>query len=359
MKTRYSFEGFSPVRLRMEPFDFDADGKGKIKRYENTELSDALGISLYSTDIGLPVAAYVERWPVKDHSAGTILDGYDRIIRGHGISYFETESYTPLFRKDGCPLHIHLSVKRRGDEIRSEIRDESTSASQGKEKVDLVQGLAHLGHDMRSEIMRMGTNIMMLGSNTNDHSIRNYIKLLKESVREFDETFSTLLQLTTDMCEVQKRDIEVYSDVIIPSLEPFFRDIKKKGIRLDYEKSFDFWKAHSDPRLLKTIFKNYFSNAARYTPRGGRISWGAEMHEDEDWFNVFNTGEPIPDSQIDEIFKPFVRGDYSASDEAKGYGIGLASSSKAARKLGERLWAEKGLSEGANFLVSVRHEEPL
>ncbi|MCK4714923.1 MAG: sensor histidine kinase, partial [Candidatus Aenigmarchaeota archaeon] len=101
---------------------------------------------------------------------------------------------------------------------------------------------------------------------------------------------------------------------------------------------------------------NYVSNATRHTPRGGRISWGAQSKEGESWINIYNTGKPIPDDQIDEIFKPFVRGDDIATNGEKGYGIGLASSSRAARKLGERIWAEKRRNEGANFFVSVKRE---
>lgn len=362
MSDDYCFEGFSPVRKRMRPFIFDINETGRIVQYNNTELSGELGIELRQDDISLPVARYIERWDIGDGSKELILSGYDRILRGSD-DYFETESDTAFFRKDGFPLHVHLTVNKRfQDDIRSDLRDESTAASQGKELKELQKGISHLGHDIRPNIMRLGTDIMELRNymkslHINDPAIEEYFSILISGVRDFSETAGTLLKITTGTYDVQKREIDMYSDVIIPSLKPFFADITEKDIKLDYDDSFGKLKVISDPRLLKTIASNYVSNAARHTPPNGRITWGRKEYEGEDWFNIYNTGNPIPDDLIDKIFTPGIMGDDRTIIAGKPrYGIGLSSAKSAAKRLGEKVWAEKGRDEGANFFFSVRRE---
>ena len=354
--SEHSFGGFSPVKRRLKPYLFDLNDEGFLTGYTKySEIAEILGIELSESDKGIHIHEYIDRWKIKDETIGLIKKGYQGII-SHTEPYFEVESDTPFSRKDDYPLHIHLSAQMFGKGIRSEIKDESTEAKRGRERNDLKEGLAHLSHDMRPEIMRFGTDIMEAIKNVDDPRTKEILGNLKEGVMVVDDMFSTLMLLARDTYDVRKQEIELYGDVIIPSLSPFFTGLKKKKVDIDYGNSFDEMHLYSDPRLLRLIIGNYFSNTEKYTPKGGRIGWGITENDGENWLNVFNTGDPIPDETIDEIFKPFVRGNDAPKGRETGYGVGLASSSKAARFLGEKIWAEKGRKDGANFFVSIKHK---
>ena len=82
--------------------------------------------------------------------------------------------------------------------------------------------------------------------------------------------------------------------------------------------------AVADPDALAQILANLFSNAVRYTPAGGSITVRAERRPTDHLVSIANTGDGIPEADLDRVFERFYRVEKSRDRAHGGAGIGLA-----------------------------------
>jgi signal transduction histidine kinase len=85
-----------------------------------------------------------------------------------------------------------------------------------------------------------------------------------------------------------------------------------------------------DPALLSRMIANLVQNAIRYNQPGGTASVSVRRLDRQAELVVENTGEPISQEQIDDLFRPFVRGEWARRNRA-GFGIGLSVVQSVAR----------------------------
>ena len=111
--------------------------------------------------------------------------------------------------------------------------------------------------------------------------------------------------------------------------------------------------ARADPEKLQQILLNLLSNAAKFTPRGGRVCLSAEREGDRVLICVRDTGPGIPADRLDAIFDPFVQVDQRLVREHKGVGLGLAISRNLARGVGGELTVSSQVGEGTTFRLSL------
>ena len=69
--------------------------------------------------------------------------------------------------------------------------------------------------------------------------------------------------------------------------------------------------------------------------------------------SVTNTGEGIPEEQIDKIFDRFYRTDKSRARKSGGYGLGLAIAKSIVEQHGGKISAKSIASEGTTFSVEL------
>lgn len=79
-----------------------------------------------------------------------------------------------------------------------------------------------------------------------------------------------------------------------------------------------------DVDRLTQAFSNLISNAARYTPEGGRVAVSLKGDGKYAEIAVSDTGIGIPEEQRERIFTRFYRSDEARERSRSGFGIGLA-----------------------------------
>lgn len=110
--------------------------------------------------------------------------------------------------------------------------------------------------------------------------------------------------------------------------------------------------AHGDPAKLRVIVQNLLANAAKFT-REGSIELSAQPTIDG-WIvvRVTDTGPGIPEDQREKIFGLFQQAG-SASDRAKGIGLGLALARRFAIAMGGHLSVESAVGVGTSFTLRI------
>lgn len=99
--------------------------------------------------------------------------------------------------------------------------------------------------------------------------------------------------------------------------------MEQKGIRLELENSEEAW-VWGDEFKVEEVITNYMSNAINHADGEKLIRVFYTRSEDKLCVSVFNTGQPIPEEDIEKIWVKFYKVDKARTREYGGSGIGLS-----------------------------------
>jgi CheY-like chemotaxis protein/anti-sigma regulatory factor (Ser/Thr protein kinase) len=110
---------------------------------------------------------------------------------------------------------------------------------------------------------------------------------------------------------------------------------------------------YADAARLSQVVTNLLNNAARYTPRGGRISVQAGREGDRAVITVCDNGIGISPDALAGIFDLFMQAHGSEINEG-GLGVGLALAKRLAEMHGGSIEAHSpGAGQGSAFIVRL------
>ena len=109
-----------------------------------------------------------------------------------------------------------------------------------------------------------------------------------------------------------------------------------------------------DPLRLAQALGNILGNAAKYTPRGGRITLSVTAEGSEAAIRIRDDGIGIPAERLPLIFDLFTQLDRSGDQPQSGLGIGLALVRRLIEMHGGRVSASsEGAGRGSEFIVRL------
>jgi signal transduction histidine kinase len=109
---------------------------------------------------------------------------------------------------------------------------------------------------------------------------------------------------------------------------------------------------NGDPTRLIQVFTNLLNNAAKYTPNGGHIWFGAERSAGEAVVRVRDTGVGVAAELLPKLFEMFVHAERTPGRCQRGFGIGLPLVRRLVEIHGGRVEARSaGPWQGSEFIV--------
>jgi len=161
---------------------------------------------------------------------------------------------------------------------------------------------------------------------------------------ERTQAYARLASAEVELLEVDMEELALgaYGETVPPERRP----------RIDFDLA-PLPAAAGDPRLLKLVWTNLFSNAVKFSSkrerarievRGGRI-------DDELVYSVRDDGAGFDMRYRDKLFGAFQR--LHSSREFDGSGLGLAMVRRAVAMQGGRVWAEGSSGQGAMFSFAL------
>jgi PAS domain S-box-containing protein len=110
----------------------------------------------------------------------------------------------------------------------------------------------------------------------------------------------------------------------------------------------------ADPNRLQQVFANLFSNAIKFTPKGGRVEVNGVRIGDSMRVTVTDTGEGIPPHLLPHLFQRFRQADGSTTRRHGGLGLGLAIVRHIVELHGGWVAAASGgVGQGSTFTVTL------
>ena len=265
------------------------------------------------------VAILVTNWRVKRRinqmKLAHILDYLKYIAQGH---YEIRIPQTDLGEMDEVVSSINHLVDSTVRAIEEERKIE-------KSKDELI---TNIGHDIRTPLTSV-IGYLGLIENQQYHSQEELARYAHVAYRKAQQmqslvqdlfTYTATRQTTTEISPVQVQVLR-FMEQLVADFELSARE-KTIELRLDIRPK--NLVASFDVDKMARVFHNLLSNALKYGIGAHYIELLAYQEEDYIYFKVKNDGQPLDQSELEDIFQRSYRADQSRSANQPGTGLGLA-----------------------------------
>lgn len=133
------------------------------------------------------------------------------------------------------------------------------------------------------------------------------------------------------------------------SIENIYRE---KGITLSVDMDTNLY-AEGDPTLIKIVFNNYISNAISHADFEKKIKVSVKEEKDTYRISVYNSGLPIAENDLENIWQSFYRADKSHSRAEGRFGLGL-SIVASVQQIHNQTYDAKNVEGGVEFSFTVK-----
>ncbi|ELV5462012.1 cell wall metabolism sensor histidine kinase WalK [Listeria monocytogenes] len=154
---------------------------------------------------------------------------------------------------------------------------------------------------------------------------------LEKSFVNFTDFFNHII----DRCEMMKKETIMFK-----------RHIPREPVIIEI-----------DEDKVMQVLDNIISNANKYSPDGGRISFYLKKFEDEIEVSIADEGLGVPDEDLANVFDRFFRVDKARSREMGGTGLGLAIAREVIEAHGGRIWAERNKTKGTIIKFTLPYSD--
>ncbi|MCF2649086.1 cell wall metabolism sensor histidine kinase WalK [Niallia sp. Sow4_A1] len=227
-----------------------------------------------------------------------------------------------------------------------------------QEKIDMERKefVANVSHELRTPLTTMRSYVEALydGAWKDEELAPKFLNVTQNETERMIRLVNDLLQLSKlDSRDYQLNkelvDFIVFYNRIIDRFEltkqqnvSFIRKLPKKAafVEIDEDK-------------LTQVLDNIISNAMKYSPEGGNITFSIKEQEQQIIVSVSDNGVGIPKENIDKIFDRFYRVDKARTRKLGGTGLGLAIAKEMVEAHGGRIWASSKEGKGTKISFTL------
>ncbi|WP_404469263.1 cell wall metabolism sensor histidine kinase WalK [Sutcliffiella horikoshii] len=235
-----------------------------------------------------------------------------------------------------------------------------------QEKIDLERRefVANVSHELRTPLTTMRSYLEALadGAWQDDEIAPRFLDVTQTETERMIRLVNDLLQLS----KMDSRDYNFYKNSI--DFVEFFNKIierfeMSKSQKVDFVKSMPNQEifVSIDTDKITQVLDNIISNAMKYSPEGGTITFTVDIEEaaNQILVSISDQGVGIPKSDINKIFERFYRVDKARTRMLGGTGLGLAIAKEMIQAHDGDIWASSVEGKGTTiyFTLPISEEE--
>jgi signal transduction histidine kinase/DNA-binding response OmpR family regulator len=217
--------------------------------------------------------------------------------------------------------------------------------------------LAMLAHELRNPLAPISNAVHILRVSDGDTGKLAWAReLIARQLKQLTRLVDDLLdvsRITRGKIELKSEAVDV-AQVTGAAIETSRPNIDVQRHTLSIQIPEAPMHVRGDFARVSQILSNLINNAAKYTPRGGRISLSVAQEEGFVVFRVRDSGVGIPPEFLANIFDPFTQFDRSLARSHGGLGIGLTLVRRLVEMQGGSVLARsEGRNRGSEFTVRL------
>ncbi len=187
------------------------------------------------------------------------------------------------------------------------------------------QFIADASHELKTPLTVINTNIDVLLSKTNKQN-EKWLQYIQSEVIRMNKLTHDLLYLA-NVSEMEEHEI-VKSDLnISSSLESILLGIEalayEKQITIDYNLEEEVHVLFNKEQFHQVLMI-VLDNAIKYANQAGKIDVNLASKNNYAVITVTNTGDGIPEEELDHLFDRFYKVDKSREHKSNSFGLGLS-----------------------------------
>jgi PAS domain S-box-containing protein len=261
--------------------------------------------------------------------------------------------------KDGqlVPVDLGISEMRLGERrlFIGVVRDISTRLEVERLKAGFVSTVSH---ELRTPLTSIAGSLGLLAGGVAGSlppKATRLIDIAKLNCERLVLLINDILDL--ERAESGKLDMRLEPQALLPIVQHAI-DLNRSyahnfGVSIELDAPADDGNVLVDRDRLIQVMTNLFSNAAKFSPRGGTVHVKLVRGADNLSVRVRDEGPGISPEFRQRIFQRFAQADSSDSRAKGGTGLGLSIAKAVIEKLGGTIGFDSVLGQGAEFHISL------
>ena len=261
-------------------------------------------------------------------------------------------------------IAMRLSARKKAQKAAQETAEEMAELAEHAQAANKAKTafLSHMSHDMRTPMNAiMGFTGIAMKNNPSDE-----VKNCLEKIDESSEYLLSLINDVLDLTHIESGKVK-YNPVPtdLKSITDSALDITK-GFLTNRDISFKIQREEAkipnvlaDSVRLRDVLVNILSNAVKFTPDGGTITFEARCQEKggDGYINmhyrISDTGIGMSEEFTKEVFEEFAQEDSDVRTQYHGAGLGMAIVKKYVDMMGGTIFVQSKKHEGTTFTVDI------
>lgn len=231
-----------------------------------------------------------------------------------------------------------------------------------QEKIDAERRefVANVSHELRTPLTTMRSYLEALadGAWKDEEIAPNFLEVTRTETER-------MIRLVNDLLQLSKLDSTDYrlSKEWVNFVDFFDRIIDRFEMSKEQNVSFQrLLPTHAifveiDEDKMTQVLYNIISNALKYSPEGGQVTFSIKEEEEKIVVSVSDEGVGIPKENIAKIFDRFYRVDKARTRKLGGTGLGLAIAKEMVNVHGGMIWAVSDEGKGTEISFSLPYEQ--
>lgn len=221
--------------------------------------------------------------------------------------------------------------------------------------------IAHISHELMTPLTTIKSYNEMLMDEEIDNS-----EMKKEFFNTINEEANRLTSLIQNLLNISKIEVGgltigkelVRTDWLFKDCIATFDGLaQRKKISLEKVAPASYPTLVGDKELLKVAINNILSNAVKYTPEHGTVTFSLRDEHDRVVFEIADSGYGISKEDLPFIFNKSYRSADPKIREQNGSGFGLALTSEIVTLHGGEIEVQSESDNGTQFRISIPKEE--
>ena len=253
------------------------------------------------------------------------------------------------------------SAKKMEIESRNALRDAFQAAERANKAK--TQFLSNMSHDIRTPMNAIVGLTALAGANIeNQERVLSCLGKITKSSRHLLGLINEVL----DMARIESGKISLTDEAFnLSELVENLINMVKTEVE-DHEHTFEVNVHHleheavyGDSLRIQQIFTNLMSNAIKYTPNGGHITFSIEEKPNGFSelgcfvFSIEDNGIGMTTEFQDKMFQPFSRADDRRTTNIQGTGLGMAITRNIIQMMNGDIQVESVLNKGTRVTVTI------
>lgn len=296
----------------------------------------------------------------------------ERVVPGIEVLYKQDDgsdiwtqvAAVPIKENDGVPtgqISVVTNIdafKRTEAALRlAELNQRALFDEVAKSNKNLSEFLAVLAHELRNPLAPIlnGLEIMRLRADSTE-TVMKMRGVIERQVTQLSHLVNDLLDIarvTNGKVEIKKESLDL-KGIVTSAVETSLPLIEKGHHEFSLKLHDAPLPVSADATRIAQVIGNLLTNAAKYTPHGGKIGLNVERDGKSAVITVIDNGVGIPPESLESVFNMFSQVGRNMEHSQGGLGIGLSLVRQLVALHGGTVAASsEGAGKGSTFVVRL------